>query len=285
MDQQKWHTKIILKRLGLLFGLMVLEQLIFLLDPAISFSKMLFSSEQVKNMKHTVPLLFDPTFTATIKISLTVVLMVLLIGFLWTLVMKHDQAVHIDTTSPIRKLPKDKKPKIPTVLIVAVAWLAIFMMNYLGQAVRIMTSKDTTSANQAGLNSMANSVSSALWLFILGAFLIPIFEELIFRRLFIDFVGPSTLRKQFIIASVVLFAGAHMLGSTNIPADAIAYGGPAIVLAFLYVRFKNVRFGIYTHILVNTIAFSPLFVKVVVYIQQNISHYYDILTQGAGPGK
>ena len=287
MDNHNWHTRVILKRFGLLFVFLVLEQLIFGLNPAGNLSKLIFSKDQIHNMKHVAPIFFDPTIVASIKIGLSLIFMGLLITYMRNLIMAQDEALHLETTVPIRKRThvKGEKKRLPTFVVVALSFIIVMGFNVAGQALRLAMHAQKTSANQQSLDAMATNISSTLWLFILSVFLIPIFEELLFRRLLIDFVGPATYRLQFAILSVVLFSGAHMLSSTNILADAISYGGPAIVLTFLYYHYKNIRYSIYTHILTNFIAFLPLLVTIMNYIIKNINKYYDILMNGSYPGK
>lgn len=269
MDQYEWHTKIILKRFGLLFILMLLEQCIFFLDPASSLSKALPASAQTLLHKH-ISFVVEGSFAPILKICLTIIIMVLLISYLQSIVRKQDEHLVIDTMSPIRSFAKEDRPKIPTVGIVALAFLAEFVVNVVANLVRTLTTPhQTISANQSTLNALAPSVTSALWLIILGAILIPIFEELIFRRLLIDYVGPESYHKQFIVLSVILFTAGHMLSTTNFIADAIAYGGSGIILTFLYVKFHNIRYGIYTHIILNTLAFSPLIKQIYDYVLFN----------------
>lgn len=287
MDNHNWHTSVILKRFGLLFLFLVLEQLIFGLNPSNSLSKLIFSKDQISNMKHVAPILFDPTIVASIKIGLSLIFMALLITYMRNLIMAQDNNLHLQTTVPIRKrkIAKDEKKRLPTIIIVAISFIVVMGFNVAGQALRLAMHAQNTSANQQSLDAMATNISSTLWLFMLSVFLIPIFEELLFRRLLIDFVGPESYRFKFAILSVILFTGAHMLGSTNILADLVSYGGPAIVLTFLYYHYKNVRYSIYTHILTNFIAFLPLLITIMNYLIKNVNKYYDILMNGSYPGK
>lgn len=285
MDQKLWHTKIILKRLGLIVVLFLAEQFIFFLNPSINYSKALFSKSQIQDMKHTVPILFDPTFVASIRIGLTVVLMTLLIAGIRKLIMAQDVVVKLNTTQPLRKIPKAEKPKIPAFVIIIISTASILAFNILASVVRVSTNHDATSANQTSLNDMASSISSDIWLFLFAALMIPIFEELVFRRLLIDYVGPSDYRFKFTIGSAILFGLLHMTGSTNILADALSYIGPGIVFAYLYYKFNNIRYGIYTHLIINVVAFSPLLTKIFQYLINNANTYYDILTRGSWPGK
>ena len=287
MDNHNWHTSVILKRFGILFIFLFIEQMIFGLNPSTNLSKLIFSNSQIASMKKVAPLLFDPTIVASVKIGLSLILLGILITFMRNLIMAQDNALHLETTVPIknRKIKKGEKKRMPTVLIVGISFLLVMAFNIMGQAVRLAMHAQHTSANQQSLDAMATNISSTLWLFLLSVFLIPIFEELLFRRLLIDFVGPESYRFQFAILSVILFTGAHMLGSTNILADAISYGGPAMVLTYLYYHYKNVRYSIYTHILTNFIAFLPLLVTILNYLIKNVNHYYDILMNGSYPGK
>lgn len=287
MDNHNWHNSVILKRFGLLFLLLVFEQLIFGLNPSGNLSKLIFSKDQINNMKHVAPILFDPTIVASMKIGLSLIFMGLLITYMRNLIMAQDNTLHLETTVPIRKrkIAKGEKKRLPTIIIVAMSFIVVMGFNIAGQALRLAMHAQSTSANQQSLDAMATSISSTLWLFMISVFLIPIFEELLFRRLLIDFVGPESYRLQFAILSVILFSGAHMLGSTNILADIVSYGGPAIVLTFLYYHYKNVRYSIYTHILTNFIAFLPLLITIMNYLIKNVNKYYDILMNGSYPGK
>lgn len=285
MDQKLWHTKIILKRFGLIVVLFLAEQFLFFLNPGINYSKALFSKSQIHDMKHVAPILFDPTFVASIRIGLTVVLMSLLIAGIRKLIMTQDVVIKLNTTRALHKIPKAERPKLPAFVIIGISTASIFAFNILAGVVRLSTNHDTTSANQTSLNDMASSISSDIWLFLFAALMIPIFEELVFRRLLIDYVGPKDYRFKFAISSAILFGLLHMTGSTNLIADALSYIGPGIIFAYLYYKLNNIRYGIYTHMIINVIAFSPLLTNIFQYLIKNANTYYDIITRGAWPGK
>lgn len=281
MDIKQFHFMNFTKRFGVIIGFLFIEQLIFLLSPQMNLTKMIFSESQYQAIKSTVPFMYNPLFVHTLKICLSVVFILMLIAFIWSFIIKLDNANKIDTTSPLHKLPKKQK-RYYWVPFVALA--IIFAGNIIGNVIRLQQNGKTITANQASLDTIGTSVSGAIWTILIIGIAIPIFEELLFRRLLIDYVGNSDSRTKFMLLSVILFTSAHLLTSTNVIADVITYGVPAIVLTYLYVHFGNIRYGIYTHISMNMIASAPMFTIVFNYITQNMQHYFDILTNGATPG-
>lgn len=281
MDIKQFHFTNFIKRFGVIIGFLFIEQLIFLLSPQMNLTKLIFSDSQYRAIKNTIPFMYNPLFVHTLKICLSVVFILMLIAFIWSFIIKLDSANHIDTTRPLHKLPKKQK-RYYWVPFVALA--IIFAGNIIGNVIRLQQNGETITANQASLDTIGTSVSGAIWTILIIGIAIPIFEELLFRRLLIDYVGNSDNRKTFMILSVILFTSAHILASTNVFADTITYGVPAIVLTYLYVHFGNIRYGIYTHILMNMIASAPMFTIIFNYITQNMQHYFDILTNGSTPG-
>jgi membrane protease YdiL (CAAX protease family) len=155
----------------------------------------------------------------------------------------------------VRPLPKKRAPRSK---ISVEEFVVLFLISEAIMLIGSMISTTITSALSGALGYEIENTTSDLimnspeWVIILVAVVIgPVFEELIFRKLFIDATSRYGDRLA-VIASSVSFGIFH--GNFN---QLIYAGALGLVLGYLYVKTRNILYPILLHVLMNLVGTAP----------------------------
>ncbi|MDR0299016.1 MAG: CPBP family intramembrane metalloprotease [Streptococcaceae bacterium] len=124
----------------------------------------------------------------------------------------------------------------------------------------IHNSSNTTTSNQASLNSLALMVPFVIYF--LTTVLAGFFEELAFRVGIFEILLPKHKKWAFTV-SVILFASVH--APTNI-ISALIYGTMAIILTSFYFKYRNFYLNMSIHMLLNFVVSGLFFLSNILHL-------------------
>jgi len=139
-----------------------------------------------------------------------------------------------------------KDGTLKKILYMIGSFFVIMIANY---GINLLTTIGNTE-NQAGVEQVASS-TPMIWTALLFGILIPLIEEIIFRKILIDDLSKFINEKIAIAISLLTFALLHV--DTNI-IDAISYMPIAIILTIAYIASnKNIAYTWSLHMLNNLV--------------------------------
>ena len=107
----------------------------------------------------------------------------------------------------------------------------------------------TTSGNEEIIRSMFSE--NPIYVYLLSVFMAPFIEELVFRKSLKKIIPINWL---FIIASGLIFGGAHLIGNTSSIIDyfyIIPYGSFGVAFAYIYAKTDNILVSSSLHFMHN----------------------------------
>lgn len=128
-------------------------------------------------------------------------------------------------------------------------WIVVLLIMAVSNTIISQFTGTDTSANESAIRSLIEK--APLYMFLSSVIYAPICEELIFRKSLKKIIPIKPL---FIIASGLIFGGAHVLTNFSGWADLlylIPYCTPGFVLAYAYAKTDNILVSISIHFLHN----------------------------------